>query len=319
MNSFEDLSPDHVIDAVEQYLQVPMSGLASPLPSYINRVYELQTRDGERVVAKFYRPGRWDMAAVADEHRFVMDCAAAEIPVISPLPSVDGETLRQTQDGIIYTVFPKKFGREMEIIHDEDWRRIGRVTARIHLAGAVGRAEHRTILTPETSTAIYLDHLLDGEFIPDSCRDAFYEVAEQLYDYIEGKFDDLELIRIHADLHRANILERPDEGLMIIDFDDMMTGPPVQDIWLLLPEHVASCRRELNLILEGYTELRDFDYGTIDLIEPLRAMRMVYFLTWCSTQIDDFKFRNNFPDWGTEQFWRREIGDLHRQIRIVMV
>ncbi len=317
MNEFEQLTPDHVIDAVERYLDTPMSGLAAPLPSYINRVYELQTRAGERVVSKFYRPGRWKLAAIEDEHRFVADCAAAEIPVISPLLSCAGKTLMTSDDGIIFTVFPKRFGREMEILGDEDWKRIGRVTARIHLAGARGSAPHRTVLTPEHSTASYLDHLLEGDYIPADCHTAFYEVAEQFYERIEGRFDGLELIRIHGDLHRANILERPDEGLMIIDFDDMMTGPPVQDIWLLLPEHVQNCRRELDLILDGYCELRDFDFDTISLVEPLRAMRMIYFLAWCSTQIDDFKFRTNFPDWGSEQFWRREIGDLRRQLQLI--
>lgn len=317
MNEFEHLLPDQVIDAAEAYLGTPMSGLAVPLPSYINRVYELQSRSGDRYVAKFYRPGRWEPAAIAEEHCFVLDCAAGEIPVIAPLRAVSGETLMTTEDGITFTVFPKRFGRELEILCDEDWRRIGRVTARIHLAGARRAAPHRTVLTPEESTAPYLDHLLEGDYIPASCHGAFLEVAEQLYGLLEGRFDGLELIRIHGDCHRGNILERPDEGLMIIDFDDMMTGPPVQDLWLLLPEHVENCRRELDLMLSGYCELRDFDFNTISLIEPLRAMRMIYFLAWCSTQIDDFKFRANFPDWGDEAFWRREIGDLRRQLALI--
>jgi Ser/Thr protein kinase RdoA (MazF antagonist) len=317
MNEFEHLLPDRVINAAETYLGVPMSGLAVPLPSYINRVYELQSMAGERYVAKFYRPGRWEAAAIAEEHRFIFDCAAEEIPVITPTPSCRGETLMATDDGVVFTVFPKKFGRELEILCGDDWRRIGRVAARIHLAGARRSATHRTVLTPEESTAAYLDHLMEGDYIPASCRPEFYEVAERLYSLLEGRFDGIERIRIHGDCHRGNILERPDEGLMIIDFDDMMTGPPVQDLWLLLPEHVEQCRRELDLVLDGYCELRDFDFNTIQLIEPLRAMRMIYFLAWCSTQMDDFKFRANFPDWGSEAFWRREIGDLRRQLELI--
>jgi Ser/Thr protein kinase RdoA (MazF antagonist) len=118
-------------------------------------------------------------------------------------------------------------------------------------------------------------------------------------------------------LHRANILERPGEGLMIIDFDDMMVGPPVQDLWLMLPEHVHNCRYELDLMLEGYTSLRDFDYKTINLIEPLRAMRIIYFLAWCSTQVKDFNFQQKFPDWGSDAFWRREIVDLQHQVELI--
>ncbi|MFA7231589.1 MAG: phosphotransferase, partial [Victivallaceae bacterium] len=122
---------------------------------------------------------------------------------------------------------------------------------------------------------------------------------------------------IHGDCHCGNILDRPDEGLMIIDFDDMMTGPPVQDLWLLLPEHIQNSRREFALIVDGYSCIREFDCNTINLIEPLRAMRIIYFLDWCSRQIDDYKFRHNFPDWGTDSFWRREIADLQAQLNLI--
>ena len=44
------------MESVEDALETPMSGYASALASYINRVYELETALGERVIAKFYRP-----------------------------------------------------------------------------------------------------------------------------------------------------------------------------------------------------------------------------------------------------------------------
>ena len=37
------------------------------------------------VVAKFYRPGRWTDAAILEEHAFVAELAAREIPVVAPL------------------------------------------------------------------------------------------------------------------------------------------------------------------------------------------------------------------------------------------
>ena len=62
---------------------------------------------------------------------------------------------------------------------------------------------------------------------------------------------------------------------------------------------------------------RDFDWHTLKLIEPLRAMRIIYFLAWCSRQSNDFKFQNNFPDWGSDGFWQKEIADLGRQLRVI--
>ena len=318
MDDFGNLSPNIVIDEVEKYLGTKMCGLCSALPSYINRVYNLQCMNGTGVVAKFYRPGRWSKAAIEEEHRFVADCAEIEIPVIMPLPDVNGKTLRKADDGTLFTVFPRRFGREMEIIEDEDWRRLGRVTARIHLAGAKRQAKHRVVLTPEQSTMKYLQLLQDGNHIATGSQRAFAAAAVQLLELTSGQFDRLEKIRIHGDCHRGNILERPGEGLMIIDFDDMMHGPPIQDLWLLLPGYANECRRELDLLLEGYFEMREFDISSLALIESLRAMRQIYFLAWCSTQTDDFKFKQNFPDWGSEQFWHRETADLQRQLQRIV-
>lgn len=315
--NFDNFGPDAMIDAVETALGKPMSGLAAPLPSYINRVYELQTVAKERIIAKFYRPGRWNRDAIEEEHSFVLDCSADEIPVIAPMIQADGNTLGETGDGIFFVLYPKRFGREIEIIDDDGWRRLGMVIARIHMAGARREATARTLLHPLKTTAVEVDHLLAGGFVTSAYRDQFKNVAGRLLDVIGGMFEDREYIRIHGDCHRGNILERPEEGLMIIDFDDMMVGPPVQDLWLLLPEHIQKCRYEMSLILEGYCQMRDFDDDSLLLIEPLRAMRIIYFLDWCSRQIDDFKFQNNFPDWGNDAFWRREVADLNSQLNMI--
>lgn len=306
-----------MIDAVERALDCPMLGLAAPLPSYINRVYEFETAEKQRVIAKFYRPGRWERDAIEAEHRFVADCAADDIPVISPLLLPSGKTLAETGNGIIFTVFPKRFGREVEINDDDAWRRIGMLVARIHLAGSRAEAPERLLLDPRLTTESQMRHLLDGHYISPMYHAEFERIVSEILEIIDPLFEDIEYIRIHADLHRANILKRPDEGLMIIDFDDMMEGPPVQDLWLLLPEHLHKSRRELDLILDGYTQLRDFEFETIRLVEPLRAMRIIYFLSWCSTQINDFKFQHNFPDWGNDVFWRREIADLEHQLQLI--
>jgi len=315
--NFDKLTPDIMIDAVERALGRPMLGLAAPLPSYINRVYEFETAEKQRVIAKFYRPGRWKLDAIEAEHRFVADCAADDIPVIAPIILPSGKTLAETGDGIIFTVFPKRFGREVEINDDDAWRRIGMVIARMHLAGARAEAPERMLLDPRATTTSQMRYLLDGNHITPMFHDDFERIVSEILEIIDPLFEDIEYIRIHADLHRANILERPDEGLMIIDFDDMMEGPPVQDLWLLLPQHIHESQRELDLILEGYTQLRDFEFETIRLIEPLRAMRIIYFLSWCSTQVNDYKFQHNFPEWGGDAFWRREISDLQHQLELI--
>lgn len=314
---FGDLTPDLMIHALEDVMEIPFTSLAAPLPSYINRVYEFQSEDSTRYIAKFYRPGRWKKEAIEEEHKFVLDCAEADIPVIAPLPSKSGKTVFETDQGVFFAVYPKRFGRELELHNDENWVRLGAVIARLHNAGASSHAESRLKLHPEVTTLSDINILLDGGFVSKTYRDVFKTVCFSIYDEICGVFEDIESIRIHGDCHRGNILERPEEGIMIIDFDDMMVGPPIQDMWLLLPDHLTNCQYEVDLLVEGYEQFRDFDDYMLNLVEPLRAMRIIYFLAWCSRQIDDFKFQSHFPDWGSDSFWRTEIGDLQTQLQII--
>jgi Ser/Thr protein kinase RdoA (MazF antagonist) len=314
---YDRLTPEILLDAVENATGIRMTGLTVPLPSYINRVYEIQTREGKRLIAKFYRPGRWSREALLDEHLFLADCATMEIPVVCPLTLSDGGTLGEA-GGMYFALFPKRSGREFELNTDEDGRRVGRLVARIHLAGEQRRTQARITLLPTESTRSDLTFLAKGGFVISELRSAFEDLTERIVESISGLFKGTELIRIHGDCHRGNLLDRPGEGLMVIDFDDMMTGPPVQDLWLLLPDHAGRSRREIDLLLEGYAQFREFDYSTLRLIEPLRFMRIIYFLAWVARQAGDYAFRVNHPDWGSETFWQREIADLNHQFQVIM-
>lgn len=316
-DGFASLTPDRLLDAVESAADRPLTGLTAPLPSYINRVYELQTMAGERLIAKFYRPGRWSRAALQDEHDFVLDCAEDEIPVVAPIRLSDGGTIAE-YEGILFSVFPKMSGREMELHTEEGWRRLGRLVGRIHLAGCRRTAANRLTMHPESTTLPEMEQLLSGCFMSPHQAERFKEICSRIIDLAVGQFEGIGMQRIHGDCHRANILERPGEGLMVIDFDDMVMGPAVQDIWLLLPGHADQSAFEINLILEGYEQFMEFDDCSLRLIEILRAMRNIYFLAWCSTQVDDYKFRTHFPDWGSETFWQREITDLERQYHVIL-
>ena len=325
--AFEELTPDRFLDVLESALGTPLTGFANPLNSYINRVYEIAAKDGVRYIAKFYRPGRWSRQAIAEEHLFIADCAAAEIPVVPPLPlnlpaesataaaaaHLETPTLGE-MTGIPFAIFPKRRGREMEPRGDDDWRRLGRLVGRIHLAGGERVANARICLGPATSTVPGIRRLLEGGFVTPKYRAAFENVTKEILAAITPLFRDAESLRIHGDCHRGNLLERPEEGLVVIDFDDMVMGPPVQDLWMLLPDHAPNCRHEIACILEGYEDFRPFDPCSLRLIEPLRVMRMLYYLAWCSLQADDLNFRNRFREWGTEAFWGREVAELSKQL-----
>ncbi|NLG19578.1 MAG: serine/threonine protein kinase [Fibrobacter sp.] len=313
--SFENLMPESILDAAEHALETRLTSLISPFPSYINRVYELRAADGDKMVIKFYRPGRWSREAILDEHRFIFDCQEAEIPVVTPLCFKNGESLGE-YNGISFAIFPKRSGRQLEINDNSDWCRLGSLIARMHLVGERRNAPARLTIEPSVSTASDLEHLYKN-VIPPRFGNQYRDTAMRLIDISAPLFEDVRKIRIHGDCHRGNIMDRLDEGFLLIDFDDMAMGPPVQDMWLLLPDRPDACRREIELFLSGYERFRTFDRASLRCIEPLRAMRMIYFLSWCSRQAQDFQFRRNFPDWGSDSFWQKEINDLREQLGFV--
>ena len=310
------MSPDRIIAAGEAYLDTRLDGVMTPFNSYVNRVYGLRDEEGNPFVGKFYRPGRWSVEGIREEHRFVRQCADADIPVVSPLPAAGLQTLREVE-GILYTLFPLRGGRTFDITSDEDWVRLGSIVARMHLVGEQEEAEERTLCSPEETTLRQVDGLARSGLIPDDLVSEFTGICGETLGLISPLFRGAENIRIHGDCHRGNILDRLDEGLLIIDFDDMMSGPPVQDLWLLLPGHLSECPGEADLLLYGYTQFRDFDRSTLDLVEPLRFMRIIYFLAWCALQKNDPGFYSHFPDWGEKGFWVKELEDLSYQRQVI--
>jgi len=313
---FDILTPEIMVDAVEKALNCSMTGLAIAMPSYINRVYEFQTCDGERIIAKFYRPARWSYNALLNEHEFMSDCHKAEIPIAPPLRLQNKSTIAQTEN-IYFSLFEKKSGREFDIRNKTDWIRMGSILGRLHIVGASKKAPDRIKLHPLHVTNQEVEYLITGGFIQEPYRSEFQSICSEIIDLIAEHFDGIEYIRTHGDCHRGNLLERPGEGLMMIDFDDMMNAPPIQDLWLLLPAHAGECKNEINLLLEGYEQFCDFDISTLKLIEPLRVMRIIYFLSWCASQLGDFQFATHYPDWGTPSFWMRENNDLRTQLEII--
>src|SRR5215467_15798905 len=123
-SSFFALTPERVLDAVEVGGR-RCTGRCLPLRAFENRVYEVELDDERRVVVKFYRPGRWSRDTILDEHAFLADLAAAEVPAVAPMDIGTGASLSEIE-GIHYAVFPRVRGRTLDELDVENRRRIGR-------------------------------------------------------------------------------------------------------------------------------------------------------------------------------------------------
>ena len=304
--------PDAVMDVAERASGRRASGICRPLTSYINRVYEIGLEDGGFLVAKFYRPGRWTREALQDEHDFLLELAAADIPVVAPLADGQGRTLLE-ENGMFFALFPRLGGRPCDEPSRDEWLQIGRLIGRIHQVGAQKAAAHRLSLDPRKSSRTHLDFLRDSGAIPREVECRYLDVAQGLLDRIAPMFDGIGTQRLHGDLHRMNLLWRPGEGFRAIDFDDMAMGPAIQDLWMLLPDRLPAARPEFELLLEGYDTFAEYDDAQTRLIEPLRAMRYLHYAAWCARQKADGGRGLLTAEWGNADFWRRELADLQRQ------
>jgi Ser/Thr protein kinase RdoA (MazF antagonist) len=278
--------------------------------AFENRVYEVELEDERRLIVKFHRPGRWSREAILDEHAFLAELAAAELPVVAPLDLGAGSTLGEI-DGILYTAFPKVRGRVLDELDAEQRRRIGRTLGRIHAVGAARPARHRPRLDVTRYVHEPLEVLGGGGFLPEGLAGRYGDVARRIADIVAPSLAGTPAQRIHADLHWGNVLWGSD-GPILVDFDDFVTGPPVQDLWLLARGDSEDARRARQDLLEGYELFREFDHSTLRLCEPLRGLRIVYMSGWIARRWDDPAFPAAFPTFRTAGYWMQEYEELLR-------
>jgi Ser/Thr protein kinase RdoA (MazF antagonist) len=312
---YDTLTPEVILDAVET-CGVRCTGSFLALNSYENRVYRVDTETGP-VVAKFYRPHRWSEPAILEEHAFAHLLAEQEIPAVAPQPCRD-RTLRQ-HGGFFFAVFPWQPGRSPELNHAEDRKLLGRFLGRLHRAGAADSFHHRPRLTVEDFGRHSAQFLLGGHFIPDELRESFRAIAEIVLGSVEAAFKSaggVEWIRLHGDCHLGNILWGG-TGPYFVDFDDCLTGPAVQDLWMLLSGERAEMEQQIANVLDGYLEFMDFNPVELRLIEPLRALRLLRYNAWIGQRWDDPAFPRAFPWFDGRRFWEEQILNLRQQAAVL--
>jgi Ser/Thr protein kinase RdoA (MazF antagonist) len=308
---FFKLTPDRVLQAVEAGGFEP-TGHCTPLTCLENRVYDLRLRDESHVVVKFYRPGRWSREAILDEHRFLQELRAAEIPVCAPLAFPGGGSLRQVE-GIHYAIWPRTGGRSPDELSDPQVAILGRLLARIHNVGAAGRAEHRTRLDAGSAALEPLRFLEEERFLPRECGRRYRAAVGEAAALYEAWSGGVPVHRIHGDCHAGNLLYG-DEGWFFLDFDDFAVGPAVQDVWMLLPGRDAEGARQRALLIDAYRQFREFDPRWLRLVEPLRAFRFVFYAAWIARRWRDSAFPAAFPHFGSPSYWENETRDLEEHV-----
>ncbi|MEN9723755.1 MAG: hypothetical protein RJB38_1741, partial [Pseudomonadota bacterium] len=259
---------------------------------------------------------------ILEEHQFIADLVEAEIPAVAPIPFSDGSTLHQTREGIYYTVFPRVGGRSPEELSTEQLIRLGRLLGRMHVVGASRPAPHRLRLTPETYGLRSLEFLLQEGFLPSAIRGRYEKAVRAVCEWAQPRWDSLrptQWHRLHGDCHLGNLLWN-DRGPFFLDFDDMLVGPAVQDLWLILagrPSEDPLAREQFQALLEGYEEFREFDRAQMSWVEALRALRLIHYTAWIARRWKDPAFPAAFPQFDTPRYWEEQLRDLEKQVEIL--
>lgn len=315
---FAGLTPDCILNALDG-VGCRTDGRLLALNSYENRVFQVGMEDGTVRVAKFYRPGRWSDAAIAEEHRFVAELAAREIPVVPALALAGGRVLHDF-GGFRFAVYDKQGGRAPELDRAGTLEWIGRFLGRIHAVGALEPFKARPALDAAGFGAAPRDFLLAHGFIPADLDPAYRSVVAQALEAVhhcEARAGAVARLRLHGDCHPGNILwsdSGEQRGPHFVDFDDSRCGPAVQDLWMLLSGDREEMSRQLGELLAGYEDFCTFDERELHLVEALRTLRLIHYAGWLARRWGDPAFPAAFPWFNTQRYWQDHILQLREQV-----
>jgi Ser/Thr protein kinase RdoA (MazF antagonist) len=312
---FYALTPERILEAFTQ-AGIRCQPAVRFLNSLENRVALVEDEEGERWVAKFYRPGRHSHAALLEEHRFLKELFDAELPVIPPLELTQGGagTLGSIA-GIYFAIFPHHPGSPPDELDAGKAALLGEIIARIHIVGFRSPSPQRQVWNPDTLGEADLAVL--ARVMPPEIWSRYERTARRLIGWVSPRIADTPRGRIHGDFHRGNLLWRS-TGPLIVDFDDMTMGPPVQDFWMMVPGRDAEALTLRETLVQAYEKLRPFDRQSLELVEPLRAFRYIHYVAWLSARQKDPAFVRVLHDFGSRSYWMEELEELDAQLEQFM-
>ena len=313
---FSALTPDALLNALEA-IGVEVDGRLMALNSYENRVYQVGLLSGGFCVAKIYRPGRWSVAAIAEEHAFLNELIEAEIPVVRPV-CIGGQTLN-VHDGFRIAIYPRQGGRAPEFDNLATLRRMGRLLGRLHLVGAQEKYLERPALDLDSFGYRPLKFLRDGGWLPPDLESAYFSTAQLALDqvaYCFARAGKTPILRLHGDCHAGNVLWT-DDGPFLVDFDDSRMGPAVQDVWMLFSGDSERQGEQCRAFLDGYQTFRPFPRAEWYLVEALRTLRLIHYSAWLAERWTDPAFPLAFPWFETPRYWQDRVLELKEQVALM--
>ncbi|WP_043532320.1 serine/threonine protein kinase [Litchfieldella xinjiangensis] len=312
VHPFERLSPQRIVEAVES-LGMWLPGEPFTLNSYENRVFMVSDDERRRWVVKFYRPERWTDAQIQEEHDFLFELDEAGVSVGVPWRSETGDSLHHTE-GFRFALFAQVVGQAPELEKPADLFALGEVLGQVHAVGKQRDFRYRRTLDPDAMVQESRTQVLGSRWMNARQRRAYERISQELHEALRQRgWPQSWNLRVHGDCHIGNILGR-DERFSLVDFDDSVMAPAVQDLWMLLTaQSDPEAHMQLAEIIEGYEQHLDFDRRQLEWVEPLRSLRLVRHSAWLAARWDDPAFPRAFPWVAEEGYWDDHIRTLEQQ------
>ncbi|PMR68669.1 serine/threonine protein kinase [Halomonas heilongjiangensis] len=313
---FARLEPARIVAAVES-LGLWLPGEPFALNSYENRVFLVHDEERRRWVVKFYRPERWSDAQIQEEHDFLAELEAAGVAVAAPWRNEAGESLHRAE-GFRFALYPQLPGQAPELENPAHLFVLGELIGAVHEVGRRSTFAHRLTLDLDAMLVEARERVLGSAWLDRRQRRAYERITDTLYRQLAPHaWAPERAIRVHGDCHIGNILGR-DEHFALVDFDDCLTAPAVQDLWMLFTaERDEERQMQLSEVIEGYEQHLDFDRGELALVEPLRTLRLLRHSAWLVARWDDPAFPPAFPWLADAGYWDGHIRMLEQQRQLL--
>jgi Ser/Thr protein kinase RdoA (MazF antagonist) len=309
---FASLSPDRVVAAVES-LGFWLPGEPFTLNSYENRVYMVHDEDRRRWVVKFYRPERWSDECIQEEHDFLAELEEAGAAVAAPWRDEAGVSLHRGE-GFRFALFPQLPGQAPELENPAHLFVLGDVIGSIHAVGERRGFVHRATLNLDGMVIEARDRVLGSHWLERRQRRAYERITAELHESLASHaWTPERSMRVHGDCHLGNILGR-DDHFALVDFDDCLMAPAVQDLWMLFTaQQDAERQMQLSEVIEGYEQHQEFDRSELSLVEPLRTLRLLRHSAWLVARWEDPAFPLAFPWLADAGYWDSHLRMLEQQ------
>ena len=237
------------------------------------------------------------------------------MPVVRPL------TLRHSQGyetlafayPYPYCLYPKFGGHAEPDLSDDHRQWLGRALARLHNVTSTLEIRHRLMLNAQTYGDDQVSSIFERPFLPRDLRANLEDIILRCLDLIDPVFDrDWRPFAVHGDCHLGNVLWNH-QGPTLVDFDDMVLAPAIQDVWMLFHGSEEEQTKQKKAFFEGYELFRAFDHTSFALVEPLRSLRMIRHTAWIGERFDEEIFRRTFPYYTDRKYWEEFLLSMKEQ------